>query len=52
MPRNNKILLRLTKEEFEKISKKANQVGMKLSCYIRFVCLSSKISVNKNQIDY
>lgn len=46
MPRNQKILLSLTKEEFDKIKNKAEKVGMKTACYIRFICLSSKITVS------
>ena len=51
MPRNNKILLRLTNEEYDKIKKKAENIGMKISCYIRFIVLSSKVVVQRKDND-
>jgi predicted DNA binding CopG/RHH family protein len=45
MPRNTKLLISLTKEEAERIKEKAKKSGMKVSCYIRFICLSSKIKI-------
>ena len=47
--RNNRISVRLNKEEYKRIKQKADRNGMELACYIRFICLSSKIIVKKNE---
>jgi predicted DNA binding CopG/RHH family protein len=48
MSRNNKILLRLTSEEYNKIKQKAERNGMKLAVYIRFICLTNKLILQKS----
>ena len=48
MSRTNKILLTLSKEEFDKIKSKAEKMGMKTATYVRFICLSSIVKVTKN----
>lgn len=45
--RNHELKLRLGKEEKEKLQKKANELGIKLSQYIRMVSLNATIEVKK-----
>jgi predicted DNA binding CopG/RHH family protein len=47
MSRNNKILLRLTIEEYNKIKQKADRNGMKLATYIRLICMNNNLIIQK-----
>jgi predicted DNA binding CopG/RHH family protein len=43
------ITLRCTQQEHEEIEKKANQYGMTISEYVRFVTLNCKIEVRADK---
>jgi uncharacterized protein (DUF1778 family) len=39
------INIRINDDEYKQIQKKANELQMKLSEYVRFVCLNAKVEV-------
>lgn len=51
MARNNNIDVHFTKEEKEKVVEKARSLGMKAAAFLRFLALSSNISVEHDPYD-
>lgn len=49
-PGKASITVRCTKDEYQQIEHKASQCGMKLSEYVRFVCLNAEIKVTTEYI--
>ncbi len=47
MPKNHEIRVKLNQEELEKIQRKAKEIGMLPSQFLRFIGLTANISVSK-----
>lgn len=50
MKKNHSIVIRLSKEQLEKIKVKAERVGMSISDFIRFLAL--KTNIKEVKVDY
>lgn len=46
MKKSKQVEVKFSTEELEKVKRKADSVGMKISTFIRFVSLSAKIEVS------
>lgn len=47
MKRNSNVEIRFTTEEKQKLIERANQLGLTLSAYIRFICLNASLVIEK-----
>lgn len=45
MGKNNEVKLRVSKEELEKLTKKAKELGLPVGTYLRLTGLKSKVKV-------
>lgn len=45
MAKNHDVRVRLSDEELQKIKRKAEELGMQVSSFLRFVALKSKVEV-------
>lgn len=51
MKKNHSIVIRLTKEQLDKVKSKAERVGMSISDFIRFLALKTNIKEIKINVD-
>ena len=49
MTRNHEIRIKVSEEEMEKIKRKAQEVGMGVSSFLRFLAVKSKINVETEE---
>ena len=47
MGRNHELKLKLTREEKEKLQKKAEELGLKVSTYIRMISIKADVEIKK-----
>jgi predicted DNA binding CopG/RHH family protein len=47
--RNNEVKIRLDSEEMEKLERKAENLGLKLSQYIRLVSVKANLNINTDR---
>jgi len=45
MKKNHELRARVSKAEYEKVLKKAQQAGMALAVFIRYICLHTNVEV-------
>lgn len=46
--RNKTIQCRLSELEYKEVEKKANELGLSVSSYLRLICLKAKVNVTVN----
>ena len=48
MSRNQEVRIRFSKEEYDKVKRKSEELGMPVSSFIRLISLNSKFKVEKD----
>ena len=50
MAKNHELKIRFEKKDREKLQRKADKLGLKISAYIRMVSLNANLNIEENKI--